>query len=139
MSKLTKLLITVGAVAGVILVAVSLSRRGGQGPEPEALAPAIEPASPAETNRFSSFAKRPRRPSVPIAAASQPAAGSVTATTNTMSEWSTAEIHTLLPFMTHSSPSHTARVLIAPAGSAPPLGSVWAKQKSFSPDNNGSA
>ena len=86
MSKLTQLLIAAGAFAGVILVAVILSRRGGQALETEVQAPATEPASPVETNRSSSFAKRPRRQSVHTAAMTQPAEGSVTAT-NLISAW----------------------------------------------------
>jgi hypothetical protein len=86
MSKLTKLLIAVGAVAGVVLVAVMLSRRGGQGPEREAQAPATEPALPAETNRYSFYAKRTRRQTAHTAAMSQPAAGSATST-NLISVW----------------------------------------------------
>lgn len=88
MSKLTKLPIVVGTVAGVVLVAIALSRRGSKGPETEPPVSATEPAppAPAETNRPSFFTKRPRRQPAHPAAQGQPVEGSATAT-NLVSAW----------------------------------------------------
>ena len=63
MSKLSKLLIVVGAIIGVVLVGIVMSRRSGGGPEADAEASITEPNSPAteETNASSFFNKRSRR------------------------------------------------------------------------------
>ena len=63
MSKLSKLLIVVGAIAGVVLVGIVLSRRGSKGPETDTQPSVSEPTppAPAETNRSSFFTKRARR------------------------------------------------------------------------------
>jgi len=63
MSKLSKLLITVGTIAGVVLVAIVLSRRPGNGPESATQVSVSEPtaAATAETNRPPFFTKRVRR------------------------------------------------------------------------------
>jgi hypothetical protein len=88
MSKLSKLLIAVGTVAGVVLIAIALSRRGSKGPETEAQASATEPAppAPAETSRPSFFTKRPRRQPAHPVAPGQSVEGSATAT-NLVSAW----------------------------------------------------
>ena len=63
MSKLSKLLIAVGAIASVVLVGIVLSRRPGKGPESDLQVSVSEPtpAATAETNRSSFFTKRARR------------------------------------------------------------------------------
>jgi hypothetical protein len=66
MSKLSKVLVTVGAIAGVVVVGIVLSRRPGKGPESDLQVSVSEPtpAATAETNRSSFFTKRARqRPS----------------------------------------------------------------------------
>jgi len=63
MSKLSKLLITVGTIAGVMMVAIVLSRRPSNGPESATQVSVSEPtpAATAETNRSSFLTKRARR------------------------------------------------------------------------------
>jgi hypothetical protein len=63
MSKLSNVLVTVGAIAGVVVVAIVLSRRPEKGPESDAQVSASEPipAATAETNRSSFFTKGVRR------------------------------------------------------------------------------
>ena len=63
MSKSFKLLILIGAITGVVLVGIYLSRRSDTAPEADAQASLSEPASPApeETNRSAFFNQRPRR------------------------------------------------------------------------------
>ena len=88
MSKLSKLLVAFGIIAGVVLVAIALSRRGSNGPETATRISATEPAppAPAETNRPSFFTKRPRRQPTPPAANSQPL-DAPAAATNFTSAW----------------------------------------------------
>jgi hypothetical protein len=69
MSKSSKLLIVVGAIAGVVLVGIVLSRRDSKVPETATQPSVVEPTPPAppETNRSSFFTKRARRlPSQPL-------------------------------------------------------------------------
>ena len=63
MSKLSKVLVAVGAIAGVVVVAIVLSRRPGKGPESDLQVSVSEPTSAAtvETNRSSFFIKRARQ------------------------------------------------------------------------------
>jgi hypothetical protein len=63
MSKLSKVLVTVGAIAGVVVVGILLSRPPEKGPESDVQVSVSEPtpAATAETNRSSFFAKRVRR------------------------------------------------------------------------------
>lgn len=62
MSKLSKLLIVVGIITGVVLVGIVLSRRNSKGPEADGQASVSEitPAQSEETNRPSFFSKRAR-------------------------------------------------------------------------------
>jgi len=63
MNKLSKVLVTVGAIAGVVVVGILLSSRPGKGPESDVQVSVSEPTpgATAETNRSSSFTKRARR------------------------------------------------------------------------------
>ena len=74
MSKLSKVLVAAGAIAGVVVVGIVLSRRPGQGPESDTQVSASEPTPPAsaETNGSSFFTKHVRRQPAPAAAGSQP-------------------------------------------------------------------
>jgi len=88
MSKLSKLLIVVGAIAGVVLVGIVLTRRGSNGPETDTQPSAAEPTSPAlaETNRTSFFTKRTRRqPSQPLT--NEGLMGTSSAATNLVAGW----------------------------------------------------
>ncbi len=88
MSKLSKLLIAVAIVAGVLLVAIALSRRGSKGPETDPQVSVAEPAppAPAETSRPPFFTKRPRRQPAHRTALGQPVEGSAIAT-NVIPAW----------------------------------------------------
>ena len=88
MSKLSKLLIAVGALAGIVLVAIMLSRRPSTGPVSDTQASISAPTSPAlaETNRPSFFTKRARRQPAQTATNGQPM-GSSDTTTNAMAGW----------------------------------------------------
>jgi hypothetical protein len=88
MSKLSKLLVAVALVAGVLLLAVVLSRRTGKGSERDIQASAAEPA-PADaqvTNRSALFTRRARRHPAAAAANSQ-LMGAADASTNQMTGW----------------------------------------------------
>jgi hypothetical protein len=63
MSKLSKVLVLVAAVAGVVVVAIVLSRRPGKGPESDLQVSVSEPtpAATVETNRSAFFIKRARQ------------------------------------------------------------------------------
>jgi hypothetical protein len=63
MSKLSKVLVTVGAITGVVVVAIVLSRRPSKGPESNRQVSVSEPtpAATAETNSSSSFTRGVRR------------------------------------------------------------------------------
>ena len=63
MSKSSKLLIAAGAIAGVVLVAIALSRRPHNGSESATQGSGSEPTAgaTAETNRSAFFTKRARR------------------------------------------------------------------------------
>ena len=63
MSKLSKVLVTVGAIAGVVVVAIVLSRRPGKGSESDPQVSVSEPtlAATAATNSSSFVTKRVRR------------------------------------------------------------------------------
>ena len=67
MSKLSKVLVAVAAIAGVVVVAMVLSRRPGKGPESDLQVSVSEPtpAATVETNRSSFFIKRARQRSSP--------------------------------------------------------------------------
>jgi len=88
MSKLSKLLIAAATVAGVVLVAIALSRHGSQAPEPDTQVSAAEPApaAPAETKRSTFFSKRPRRQAAAPATSGQPT-GATAGATNISSAW----------------------------------------------------
>jgi hypothetical protein len=88
MSKRSKLLIAVGVLAGVVLVAIMLSRRPSGGPVSDTQASVTEPTAPApaETNRPSVFTKRARRQSAQAAANGQQMGGS-DASTNALGGW----------------------------------------------------
>ena len=58
----------------------------------------------------------------------RPLSGSVRTNTTPQSASWAWEMKIFAPLMTQASPSRTARVRIAPAGSEPPLGSVIAKK-----------
>jgi len=63
MSKLSKVLVAVAAIAGVVVVAMVLSQRPGKGPESDLQVSVSEPtpAATVETNRSSFFIKRARQ------------------------------------------------------------------------------
>jgi len=63
MSKLSNVLVTVGAIVGVVVVAMVLSRRPKKGPESDVQVSASEPipAATVGTNRSSFFTKGVRR------------------------------------------------------------------------------
>ena len=88
MSTLPKLLIAAGAVAGVVLVGIVLSRPGGKGPE-TGIQPSVAeptPPAPAETNRSSFFTKRTRQqPSQPLT--SEGLVRAPSAATNLLAGW----------------------------------------------------
>jgi len=88
MSKLSKLLILVGAIAGAVLVGIVLSRRNSKGPETDTPPSVSEPTPPApeETNRPSFFTKRARRQPAQTATNGQPMGASETAT-NAVAGW----------------------------------------------------
>jgi hypothetical protein len=88
MSKLSKLLIVVGAITGAVLVGIVLSRRSGKAPETDAQASISEPSplAPEETNRSSFFNKRPRRQASQTLTDRGPMGMSATGT-NPMSGW----------------------------------------------------
>jgi hypothetical protein len=67
MSKSFKLLILIGAITGVVLVGIYLSRRSDTAPEADAQASLSEPTSPdtEETNRSAFFNQRARREASP--------------------------------------------------------------------------
>ena len=85
MSKLSKLLIVVGAVAGAVIVGIVLSDRSGKEPETDAQASISEqtPPAPDETNGSSFFNQRPRRQ----ASQTMPDGGPSATATNLMSGW----------------------------------------------------
>jgi hypothetical protein len=88
MSKLSKLLIVVGAIAGVVLVGIVLSRSDSKGPETHTQPSLAEPtaSAPVETNRSPFFTKRTRRqPSQPLA--NDGLMGTSSATTNLVAGW----------------------------------------------------
>jgi hypothetical protein len=88
MSKLSKLLSALGLIAGVVLLAVALSRRPGKASESDIQASAAEAAraDSAETNHSAVFIKRTRRHPAAGAANSQPM-GAADAATNLMTGW----------------------------------------------------
>jgi hypothetical protein len=88
MSNLVKLLIGVGAIAGVVLIGIGLYHRPSKGPEPDTQAAVSEPAptAPAQTNRPSFFTKRARRSPAQAGAQAQPMGGSGS-TTNAIAGW----------------------------------------------------
>jgi hypothetical protein len=67
MSKSFKLLMLIGAITGVVLVGIYLSRRSDTAPEADAQASLSEPTSPdtEETNRSAFFNQRARREASP--------------------------------------------------------------------------
>ena len=85
MSKLSKLLIVVGALTGAVLVGIVLSGRSGKAPETDAQASISEPSSltPEETNGSSFFNKRLRRQASQTLTDGGPSATG----TNLMSGW----------------------------------------------------
>ena len=85
MSKLSNILIVVGAIATGALVGILLSGRSGKAPETDAQASISEPSLPApeETNGSSFFNKRPRRPTSQNLTDGAPSATG----TNAMSGW----------------------------------------------------
>ncbi|MCY1186275.1 hypothetical protein D9M71_226670 [compost metagenome] len=66
------------------------------------------------------------------------ASASVTTMTMKNSAKRAFEANHFLPLITHSSPSRTA-VVVKTCGSAPPCGSVIAKQETISPASKGSS
>lgn len=88
MSKLSKLLIAAATFAGVVLIAIALTRRGGKAPEADTQVSAAEPAhsAPVETKRPGSFNKRPRRQATTPAASEQPT-GPTAGAANIASAW----------------------------------------------------
>ena len=88
MSKLSKFLIAVGAIATVVLVGIVLSRRASSGPETDTQPSVAEPTPPAsaETQRSSFFTKRTRRhPSQPLT--NEGITGASTVATNLVTGW----------------------------------------------------
>ena len=88
MSTLPKLLIAAGAVAGVVLVGILLSRPGSKAPETDIPPSVAEPTPPAlaETNRSSFFTKRTRRqPSQALT--NEGLMGASSAATNLVAGW----------------------------------------------------
>jgi hypothetical protein len=88
MSKLSKFLIAVGAIATVVLVGIVLSRRSSSGPETDAQPSVAEPTPPAsaETQRSSFFTKRTRRhPSRPLT--NEGITGASSVATNLVTGW----------------------------------------------------
>jgi hypothetical protein len=88
MSKLSKLLIAVGAIAGVVVVGILLFQRPSKRPESDTQASVAEPTAPApaETNHSSFFTRHARRqPSQTLTNDSSMGASSIT--TNLISAW----------------------------------------------------
>lgn len=85
MSKLSKLLIVVGAITGAVIVGIVLSGRSGKAPETDAQESISEPSPPApdETNGSSFFNKRPLRQASQTLTDGGPSATA----TNLMSGW----------------------------------------------------
>jgi len=89
MSKLSKILIAIGALGGVVLVAFVLSKRPTDGAASDgqtAVSSPAPPAPPEANNRPSIFNKRARRQPAQTAAYGQPPGASETAT-NVMAGW----------------------------------------------------
>jgi hypothetical protein len=88
MSKLSKLLIAVGAIIGVLVAAMVLSRQPGKGPESDLQVPVSDPppAATVETNRSAFFTKRVR-PRPAQSPASDEAVGVSSTATNLVSAW----------------------------------------------------
>ena len=88
MSKLSKLLIAIGIIAGVVLAAVILSRQSDKGRGPEAQAAVSESNSPeaAQTSHSRFFTRHELEPPAAIAADGQSTSGSDSAT-NLISNW----------------------------------------------------
>jgi hypothetical protein len=84
-SKLSKLLIVVGAITGAVIVGIVLSGRSGKAPETDAQESISEPSPPApdETNGSSFFNKRPLRQASQTLTDGGPSATA----TNLMSGW----------------------------------------------------
>jgi FtsZ-interacting cell division protein ZipA len=88
MSKLSKVLIAAGAIAGIVVIGIVLSRRPGQGPESDMQVSASEPPPPAsaETNGFSFITKRARHQPAQAATSSQQI-GASDAAANLITAW----------------------------------------------------
>ena len=88
MSKLSKVLVTVGAIAGVVVVAIVLSRRPEKSPESDAQGSVSEPtpAATVGTNRSPFFTKHERQhPSQ--SPAGDGSMGASSTTTNLITDW----------------------------------------------------
>ena len=88
MRTLPKLLIGLGAIAGVVLVGVRLGQPGGKGPEANTQ-PATDPPTspaPAETKRPSFFSKRSLRPQTQTLTNDE-SAGVSAGATNLITDW----------------------------------------------------
>ena len=86
--------------------------------------------------------RRTRKPGMSVSTRKQviplrPSSGSVRAKTMPKSALSAPEMNVFSPSTIQSSPSRTAVVRIARAGSLPPEGSVRAKKPRFSPRSTG--
>jgi hypothetical protein len=88
MGKLSKLLIIVGAVTGVVLVGIVWSRWPGKSPEADGAASGSEPAPPAseETNGSSFFTKRAQQQASQTLS-SEGLTGGESTTTNLLTGW----------------------------------------------------